>query len=81
VTEAARETPTGRPELGRDDPPAPWSRKIQSDGKRAYDREAKRRQRLRSDNAPAAMFYDDTPASGRLRSGLVDHRPPKRPEP
>jgi hypothetical protein len=74
-------SPTDRLALGRDDPPRAWSRQVQSDAKRAYDREAKRRQRERSRNAPAPMFFDDTPEPGRLRSGLIEHKPPRREEP
>lgn len=58
-----------------------WDPREQSDGKRAYDREAKRRQKLRSDNAPRPMFFDDTPPPGRLRSGLIERRPPRKGEP
>lgn len=75
--------PTGAPRrlaLGVDEPPRPWSRKEPSEGKRAYDREAKRRQRLRSAHAPIPAFYDDTPPPGRLRSGLIERKPPKRRE-
>jgi hypothetical protein len=75
---AASGEPVRRLELGRDEPPRPWRRDVQSDAKRAYDREAKRRQRLRSDNAPIPAFYDDTPPPGRLRSGLVERKPPRR---
>jgi hypothetical protein len=66
--------------LGVDEPPRPWSRKVQSDAKRAYDRASKRRQRLRSENAPVPLFFDDTPAPGHLRSGLIEHKAPKQRE-
>lgn len=67
-----------RPVFGRDHDET-WSPREQSDGKRAYDREAKRRQRARSDNAPLPLFEPDEPAPGRLRSGLIAPRIPRRP--
>lgn len=50
-----------------------WERDVQSDGKRAYDAAAKRRQKERSDNAPEPMFPDleEPLPPGRLRSGLI----------
>ena len=71
-------TTPARLALGTSDPPPVWSRTVQSDAKRAYDRAKKRRQRERSANAPAPMFFDDTPPPGRLRSGLIEHQLPKR---
>ena len=49
-----------------------------SDAKRAYDRDAKRRQRERSKFAPVPAFFDDDPGTGRLRSGLIERKPPRR---
>jgi hypothetical protein len=66
-----------RPVFGEDDNEE-WTRAYQNDGKRAYDKESKRRQRLRSRNAPAPLFFDDTPPPGRDRSGLIERFVPKR---
>lgn len=66
-----------RPEFGKDTAEE-WSRSYQNDGKREYDKESKRRQRLRSRNAPMPMFFDDDPGPGRDRSGLIDGYVPKR---
>ena len=63
--------------FGEDDNPT-WSREYQNDGKREADRKAKQRQRLRSKYAPMPLFFDDTPAPGRLRSGLVDPYVPRK---
>ncbi len=66
-----------RLEFGVDDNPT-WSRDHQNAGKRAYDRESKRRQRLRSQNAPQPLFFDDDPGPNRLRSGLIEPYVPRK---